>query len=372
MGLAFSHQSEATSQDNQVSRPLRVAFVSPNPESNDFWRQYSRVMRSAAHQLGIKLYVYPSVDFDRFSYLDAVERALENKPDYLVAMFRYNTSETILNLTAKAGVKLFSTNSDLPSEAKAILGKPRDKFPHWIGQTYPDDLQAGYYLAEQIFQSAKPAEGEQLTLIALAGSRDSPVAFDRVKGLQRFVKENPTITLKQIIYSGWRYETTYQMLPQILARYPDIDGFWSVSDVIAAAVDNRLRDTKATRKYIIGGFDWSPIYFRERSTNNLSISIGGHFIEGGIILALLNDYHHSHDFAEHFGNRITFKLSSLTASNKAMLENLIIDNQWGLLAFDKLSKQAGGNWNLISDEYLSTLNNIYHPPKDSSKATSSE
>lgn len=369
-----SYDSAANTPKEESQSPFRVAFVSPNPKSDDFWQQYAIVMQSAARQLGIELSIYYASSLDRFSYVDAVEKAIKSKqkPNYLVAMFRYNTSQRMLELTADAGVKLFSTNSDLPTTLKKSISGPRSDSSHWIGQMFPDDSQGGYTLAQQINQETHSDKQQPIELVAIAGSHDSPVSFARIRGLERYIADNPAVRLKQILYSDWRYETAFDMVPQILARYPGVNAFWSASDVIASAIDESLQQSAVNQSYVIGGFDWNPTAFKERVSNNNRLSVGGHFIEGGMILALINDYHHGYDFADQLGKRLVFKLSSLNAADRAMVKRLVLGNEWHRLEFNRLSKQQGGSWDLIDEEYINTMRNIYMPPESPEIAVDSE
>lgn len=319
-------------------------------------------MKSAAQDLDINLKTVHSLANDRFSHLKAVETALatDDTPDYLVTLFGRNNSEKILKLTKEKGVKFFATNSDIPDNLRQYIGHPRQIYKNWIGHIRPDDFHTGNVLAQNLFSTfkAQHSETQQIEMVGISGMRDSAAAFLRNEGLKALAIESEEVTLKQVIYTDWQYQTAFDMVPKLLQRYPKLNAIWCANDELATAVVDSLIKQNAHKYILVGGIDWSHRGIHGVVQKEFTTSIGGHFIEGGIILALLRDHFDDQDFAPHIGTEASFKMDALTPENIQLIGEIVMKNQWHLMDFRKLSQSYTGHREYWSNNYVSIIQNI--------------
>lgn len=345
--------------------PLKVTFVSPDPEVEGFWMLYKDIMLAAADDLNIELEVLHARG-NRFDHYDRIQQVLsrEQKPDYLVSLLLRNTTEKMLQAIELSGVKFFATNSDIPDEIRQYTGYPREKFNMWIGHARPDDYKAGKVLAETLIQQASRLEfaaTSKINFLAITGARDSDAAFLRNAGLKKAIKATPGVVLQQLLFTDWQYQTAYDYFERLMLRYPQTQVFWCANDEIATAVIDARKAMGGDMPLFIGGIDWSHRGIGRYRAGEMDTSVGGHFIEGGLILALIRDHFDGHDFADELGVLLSFEMGVLNETNIELIESIVIQNDWHKLDFGLLSKSMQGHRNHWHSSYLQLINNIYRP-----------
>lgn len=337
--------------------PLRVTFLSPNPPSVGFWMHYEKTMHAAAKKLNIKLTVLHAQSLDRFAYLNSLETVKLDEVDYVVALMRYNVAQKLVKKFEGSPVKLFTSNVDVPEKDKKEIGLPRQRYKNWIGHTMPDDFHAGYLLAKQLIQTANM--DEMSSVAAISGSRDSSVSFLRNLGLHDYIDNQMSIKLERLVHTDWRYETALQKGRMLFNRYNDAKVIWCASDEIARAVLDSLSGYDGISDYRVGGIDWSAISIKSWGQPGYVTSVGGHFLEGGIVLALIRDFHDGHDFAEQLGTQMRLRMASLNQQNLPLIRDLIINENWHKLDFSKVSHSLGGNRQVLAQDYEAVLKAVY-------------
>jgi hypothetical protein len=106
---------------------------------------------------------------------------------------------------------------------------------------------------------------------------------------------------------------------------------------------------------LTGGIDWETEGLTDIKTNKMTTSLGGHFMQGGLALVLLYDYHHGKDFVSELGTRIDMRLSALTHANIQVYHNILEDGKWDRIDFKNLSKC----YNSKRSKYNFDLKEIY-------------
>lgn len=342
-----------------AAHKIKVTFVSPNPPGTGYWQHYDKAMHSAANALNIDLTIIHSQDLDRFAYLDAIEKVDINNTEYVIALLKTNVADILLNKFESTSVKVFTSNLEVPEKHKSQVGKPRDKYKNWIGHVIPDDYHAGQLLAETLLHEYSAKKDAESGVLAITGARDASVSFLRTQGLQDVIKGNSLFRLEQIFYTDWKYETAREKFELALKRYPQTKIIWCASDEIATAVLDVLKDSHAQGTYRVGSIDWSQRGIDAFSNDDYLTSIGGHFLEGGMILALIRDYHEGNDFAASLGTQIKMKMGALTHQNLVQVSDLIQNDNWYKLKFNLLSHSMGGSSASLHSDYQSVLNQIY-------------
>ncbi|MBF0202767.1 MAG: ABC transporter substrate-binding protein [Desulfamplus sp.] len=331
---------------------IKVTFLNPNGKGNRFWDLQTSFMQASANDLSMDLEVIYSTGGHRYEYEELAKKILtsSNKPDYLISIFKKGISERILQLAEKEGVRYFTINTDISGEEQKLIGKPREKFKYWIGQMIPDDTQAGYQLAKILIEKArklnlKGTDGK-IQILGISGSMDSSAALDRNAGLEKAIKDHPDTILHQIVFTNWDQEDSRQRVSRFLIRYPELNIIWCASDGISLGVVQAIEENgKIPGQHILtGGIDWSKEGLQAVKEGKMLTTLGGHFMEGGLALVLLYDYHHGKDFATESGIRITTGFKSITSENIQAYENKLRVEKWGSINFKKLSKVYNSKW----------------------------
>ena len=166
-------------------------------------------------------------------------------------------------LAEKAGVKVFTFNTEVPTEARETLGLPRETLQNWIGHLVPDNVASGRQMAAMLTEQAAQmglTEGDAPPpIIALSGTLDSSAAKDRNLGLMQAAQDHQ-IDLRQLIYANWSRDLAEEKTRVLMKRYPDIVAVWSASDGMAAGAIAAAKQAGRVpgKDVLIGGFDWEP------------------------------------------------------------------------------------------------------------------
>ncbi len=181
------------------------------------------------------------------------------------------------------------------------------------------------------------------------------------------MSENSEYKLARIAYTNWQPELVVETTQAIFNRFKDTGLVWCANDEsIASNVINTLNKRPDYNKnnLVIGGIDWSHQGITLLRKKQLDISLGGHFLDGGIIMSLIYDYHHGLDFYQQFGGTIKQKL--INANDH--LDNISLlyqsDEHWQKLDFTLYSKfknNKQNQWDLsysrvLEDYKISILN----------------
>lgn len=304
------------------AQKMTVAFINPTSPEEPFWDMFTGFMVSVANDLDIHLDIHYS-DGNRFKSLDIVKNIVESdtKPDYLVFNFQAQTGAHILALAEKAGIPSFSINTDVPESEKDQTGLPRGKFKNWLGHMSPNDFQAGYTLAQTLVEQAERktnhAENPRFHLVGLTGSSDNSASVNRNRGLKAFVSSRENIVLHQIVNAVWSRGKAKDISKVLLKRYPNMSIMWTASDLMAlGAIDAaKLNQKRVNTDFFSGGIDGTKEAFSSIIQGEMSVTMTGHFVEGGWALILLKDYHHNIDFVSELGLTIYTDMVIVTQKN---------------------------------------------------------
>lgn len=222
----------------------------------------------------------------------------------------------MLEVLNKNKIKTFFSLCRSHKWTKKVLGYPRQKLKYWLGTITPDNVNAGYLIAKEIFKSAKDkiSQKTNLKMIAINGDNATPASTEREKGLEEFIKENKKITLNQIVTAEWNKEIAYEKAKVLLARYKDINLIWAANDPMAIGALKAAKENGNIlgKNIFIAGLNWSKEAIEEVKQGNLASTIGGHFMIGGCSLIVLYDYINGKDYSinKHELNVKIFHLST--------------------------------------------------------------
>jgi ABC-type sugar transport system substrate-binding protein len=301
-----------------LSAPIKIAFINPAPQGNVFWDIVVSYMQASANDLKIDLNIYYTLPKQRDKNFNKVKKVLESndKPDFLIGVFQKQTTLKLLNLSTKHKVGFYSINTQVPDELVESSGSPRGKFKYWLGQSIPNDKQAGYLMATSLIDQVKKSNSnkQSIQVLAVSGTRDSSASFERNKGLYQALNDHPDVLLNQVVFTDWSSLSAYKKTKGLLKRYPKTRIIWAASDSIAIGVSKVIAD----KPILTAGIDWSQPGIEAVKQQKITSTYGGHFLEGGFALVLLYDYSRGRDFKQDPGltNRTPFSKISLSNINE--------------------------------------------------------
>lgn len=319
-------------------RPIRVAFLDPNP-SYPFWKLFTSVMQDAANDLDMELDHYAGLEWSTQN--EALLRKIikgPNKPDYLVLTVHQGSKVRLFELANQAKIPFFVVDAGLLAPERKRYGGPRQHFKYWIGQMLPDNEKAGYDLAIILANEALKKK-ERVEMVGFGGIPNDFAAIERRKGLERAVAKRKDIDLKQIITADWLFAQTQTITPLMMRRYPKISAIWAAGDAMALGTLKPLRDKgfQPGKRIAIGGIDWTQPAIDAVKRGEMSATIGGHFLYGGWTMVLLYDYHHGRDFASEQTDWRP-KMTAITQNNWSRYQRLIDHTECSKIDFRKFSK----------------------------------
>jgi len=286
------------SQAKEYKKILWLANISQEKEiainEDPFWSKVHDFMTATAQDLNVDLDIlYYSGDY--IGLAEKVEQKLRNKrikPDLMIYHNHKKTVKQILDLGEKYKVKSLIFNSGLNQEERKVLGSPGEKYNEWICEMLPNDKEAGYTLLNALVKKAKSKRNEPLEIIAIAGSKVSGASIRRLSGLEKALNEDKSLILNQIFYADWSSEKAYNAFDFIMGRYPNTTIFWTASDKMAMSIVKRGEEKglKVGEDFFVGGIDWIKEVIPYIEEKRMTISVGGHYVEGAWALIVAYDY----------------------------------------------------------------------------------
>jgi len=324
-----------------VTRAARVAFLAPSLGlEHGFYDVFTDVMKAAAGQLGIALQV---VDCGK-----SAARMLESgsalaqsarRPDYVLLPDYLGTGQQLLPVLDGAGLRVLVLAEGFSRGARATLGEPRLKHRNWLGEILPDDTQAGYLLARTLTRAARKrrtAEHPKVHVGILSGDQSS-AGLARFRGWARLKAEAPDVEQASFQYAAWERDTARSAAALMLRSRAEIDVIWAANDAMALGALDAVRDAGRApgKDVLLGGIDLSYEALVATDEGSLTVSIGGHFLDGARAILLVHDHHHGLDF-EPWSRRSP--LVSATPENAGPYCRFVESRAWRAVDFTRFSR----------------------------------
>ena len=355
---AFANQPTAA---DIVNSP-HVVFINPGSKDDPFYQLVDRFMRASAEDLNIDL----EVIYGSRNHIESKNAALkvllrEKLPDYL---FVINIKKNMLDVIPRAnerGVKVFLFNGGLLAEDREKHGFPESKYPNWIAEYIPDEIQAGYLLGKNLIDTALErnmvAEDGILYIAGIGGTRKTTSEL-RIEGLRKAVSEYPNVKIVKLAYGYWEKDKARFIAAQVLKQTPQLSVIWNASDGMAlGAVEAADSMGKVPGKdVLIGGIDWAASAVNGVKSGFLSSTVGGHFMDGGWGLVMVHDHHNGVPLENVLAQS---KLSILTPNNIDEYNKHFGRAEFNDIDFSQFSKVKNSkvdNYNFSLEQILAQIN----------------
>ncbi|MBF0441003.1 MAG: ABC transporter substrate-binding protein [Oligoflexales bacterium] len=344
------------------SKPFKVVFLNIAMKDDVWWINAGKIMQAACNDLDCKFTQYWA-ERDRNKMIQQLKEALSgsDKPDVAFFQSLKENGPQLLQLCEDAKVHAFIFNAGFVDKLKKQYGGPREKFKYWLGQMLPNDERAGYDVAKTLFKIArsKGAVGpdKKINVIGLEGNVSDFASIERVKGLKKAAGEEKDVVLHQVISAFWDREKAKGSVPDMLKRYPNTNAVWAANDPMAlGAIDVIPASTRKLNKdIVVGSVDWIPEALESIKKDELSVSVGGHFMEAAWVIVLMADYYNGVDFAKTEGVDMQSQMGTLTKENVELYsKNLGSGTNWEAIDFKRFSK----HYNKSVKKYDFTMDNV--------------
>ncbi len=324
-----------------ASGGVPVVFLNPGAPGDVFFQPMTDFMQAAAEDLGFELDVYYG-NRNHVLIDENVEKLFSRKklPRYVLGMNARGGGESFLARAEAAGVETVFINQGFLEEDQKNVGRPGEKYTRWLFEYLPNDTQAGYVLAKKLIQVAVQdglVDGDgMVNVIAVSGHEASPASILREKGLQEAVAEFSNTRLRQVVHADWKQDRAKELSKRLMQRYPDTAVVWSASDAMAEGVLESLNELgkRPGTDVLIGGVDWTARALELVKEGEFTVSVGGHFMDGGWALVMLYDAMHGVEVPRSSLSRFF----SLTRTNIYSYHSAFDASDWRKIDFTKFSK----------------------------------
>ena len=138
-----------------------------------------------------------------------------------------------------------------------------------------------------------------------------------------------------------RRELAREKTEVLLKRYPETVSIWSASDGMALGAIEAARNAGRVpgQDLLVGSVDWQPEALDKIRSGELLVSLGRHFMGGGLALLLLHDYHHGRDFDDMSPDYVfRYKLEPATRDNIDQVQRIADPENWSSVDFRQFSR----------------------------------
>jgi len=342
-----------------ANKSINVLLLNPSIINDPFWHQVEALTKKAAKDLDIELDVIYG-NGNRFLQIQALKNYLSHNeiPDYIMLLNYPGGALTTFNLLSKYPVKIITLEQTISGKEKQEIGLPRGKFKSWIAEIYHDNKNAAQLLASSLFKKAKD-KGKPLVVAGISGHFGSESSI-RNSGLL-LASEEYKADLKQIVYAQWSRKNAYDKTFKLLKRYPDISVIWCASDEMALGAIKAVKKMGLipSKDIFIGGFDWIQSAILSIKQNEMSASVGGHFMMGVWALITIYDKERGIDrFKDQSVDKSLFDLELIENINISTYSALLDQSTLLEIDFKKLSLFHDQNKKEYSFKLLDTLNTL--------------
>jgi len=210
--VAVSDELVDTTQFAKSEPPYTIGFVTIF-QANSWAVQFTHELLVEAERLSdlVARVIHLDAQGEIPKQIAAVEDLIAQKVDAIVIDPISPTAlQGVLKRAQQAGIPVIACSSQIPL----------DQVTAWVGR---DDVDFGRKTAEWLVQKLN-GKGK---IIALSGIAGNPVAENRWKGAKEVFDKYPEIKILAREFADWGYAQAKDVVSNLLAAYPEIDGVWS-------------------------------------------------------------------------------------------------------------------------------------------------
>lgn len=316
----------------------KVTFLVPDFEGPLFWQLVADTAGEAAKDLNIDFNIIYSRS-SRFDLLKSINDIIKqkNKPDYIIFRPFTGNSRKIFSMLERAKIKFLTVENSINKEEYEELGAPNQHFKHWLGHISYDDVAGGKLLRNALISAHKKKYPGQKVVLTGIGGDHSELSINRQQALTSLINSEKIeqVTFTQIFPVLWNPQVVKQRYPLIMSRYPETNAFWVAGDQVALQLVTEQKQMKH-KLAVIGGFDWLPGAIESIKRNELTASVGGHFLMVASAVIKIADYENGLNIFTSHQEPLHYEL--ITIDNVNEYATFIEQKHWKHVDFRKFSK----------------------------------
>lgn len=267
---------------------LQIGVVVPTLAAQ-FWNNYADFITTGAEELGIDVTIL-NADNKPDQMVKALEDLVAQDVDGIIFTPYWATAARGLTLAKDADIPVILTDSyaDFP---------PQDaRFPNYLAFVGPSDEDAGYQMANALFQAIEVDADGKKVIGVVNGTAGTSVAIDRRKGLERALNEHPEVVVAGEVDGNFVRDTSQTVFESLYQGNPEIKGVWAANGGTATGVMAALNSAGKTagKDVFVVAMDLNPENIEAVKNGSLLFDIGGHWLQGGFALVTLYDAINGH------------------------------------------------------------------------------
>jgi len=263
------------------------------PDDTLFWSRVALFAKSAANDLNVKITVFDA-DANRILMLQQFKKAQkkQSKFDALIFPNFLKTAPIAIKNCEKQQIPCILYNGDISEDRKHQFSTPGNKYKYWIGQLIPDDQGSAAAITDALITKARKVISGPINIVAVNGFNADAPAIKREKGLRNTLQKYPEVNLLQVFYTDWSKEDAYARTLGFLKRYPKTNVIWSANYRTTNGILSALFESNKHPgdDVLLNSYDIDPISLDHIQHDELTVTAGGHYVEGAWAVVMAFDY----------------------------------------------------------------------------------
>ncbi len=283
-----TEDSSEPAEDDSAGGGYKFAILVPTM-NHEYFENCVEFTEQCAKELGCTVDVY-SADNNADTMSKNVEDAMAAGIDGILIDPYYASGTKCAEMCEAQGIPMIAFDSDIEEF------DPQTDYKQYISFIGPDDADAGYNMACNLFDNAKPDADGTLYVGVVQGTPGTAVAINREKGFDKALKEytdkGMKIEVVGRVNGDFAAETSLPATEDLLQSAEKINGIWSANGGTATGVMAACKNAGLTpgKDITIVGMDLNSSNVEAVENGELQYDIGGHWLVGGYAVIQMYDY----------------------------------------------------------------------------------
>ena len=264
--------------------------------NHEYFENCVEFANTVAEAYGCTVNVY-SADNNADTMSKNVEDAIAAGVDGILIDPYYASGTKCAEMCEAEGIPMIAFDSDIEEFA------PQDEYEMYISFIGPDDADAGYNMACNLFENATPDEDGTLYVGVVQGTPGTAVATNREKGfdqaLEEYTADGMSIEVVGRVNGDFAAETSLSATEDLLQKSEKINGIWAANGGTATGVMAAIKNAGLTpgEDITVVGMDLNSSNIEAVEAGELQYDIGGHWLVGGYAVIQMVDYLNGYSIA---------------------------------------------------------------------------
>lgn len=277
-------ESSDSGSEGEAKDGFKFAMLVPTM-NHEYFENCVEFAEQCADELGCTVDVYNADTMSK-----NVEDAMAAGIDGILIDPYYASGTKCAEMCEAQGIPMIAFDSDIEEF------DPQGDYKQYISFIGPDDADAGYNMACNLFDNATPDADGTLYVGVVQGTPGTAVAINREKGFDKALEEYEAKGMKIEVVGrvngDFAAETSLPATEDLLQSAEKINGIWSANGGTATGVMAACKNAGLTpgKDITIVGMDLNSSNVEAVENGELQYDIGGHWLVGGYGVIQMYDY----------------------------------------------------------------------------------